>query len=106
MNRRGFLMGVAGFLAAPAIVRAGSLMPVKTFTDEMNFELLLAADDTYDIGCSGRTLVQVTKDGAMLWRDAANTMVLRNGWEQDARDRRAWLAHREAALKIFGTEPN
>lgn len=31
MNRRGFLTGVAGLLAAPAIVRAGSLMPVSAF---------------------------------------------------------------------------
>ncbi len=29
MNRRGFLTGVAGFLAAPAIVRASSIMPVS-----------------------------------------------------------------------------
>lgn len=28
MNRRGFLSGALGFLAAPAIVRASSLMPV------------------------------------------------------------------------------
>lgn len=33
MNRRGFLTGVAGLLAAPAIVRAGSLMPVKSFPE-------------------------------------------------------------------------
>lgn len=30
MNRRGFLFGIGSLLAAPAIVRAGSLMPVKT----------------------------------------------------------------------------
>lgn len=29
MNRRGFLSGALGFLAAPAIVRASSLMPVS-----------------------------------------------------------------------------
>ena len=29
MNRRGFLTDVLGFLAAPAIVRASSLMPVS-----------------------------------------------------------------------------
>lgn len=29
MNRRGFLTGALGFLAAPAIVRASSLMPVS-----------------------------------------------------------------------------
>lgn len=31
MNRRGFLTGALGFLAAPAIVRASSLMPVSPF---------------------------------------------------------------------------
>lgn len=30
MNRRSFLLGAAGILAAPAIVRASSIMPVKT----------------------------------------------------------------------------
>jgi hypothetical protein len=29
MNRRGFLLGMGALLAAPSIVRAGSLMPVK-----------------------------------------------------------------------------
>ena len=31
MNRRGFITGLISLVAAPAIVRAGSLMPVKTF---------------------------------------------------------------------------
>lgn len=30
MNRRGFLTGLTGLIAAPAIVRASSIMPVKT----------------------------------------------------------------------------
>lgn len=29
MNRRGLITGVLGLIAAPAIVRAGSLMPVR-----------------------------------------------------------------------------
>lgn len=29
MNRRGFITGVVGFLAAPAIVRASSIMPIS-----------------------------------------------------------------------------
>jgi hypothetical protein len=44
-SRRGFLTGLAGFLAAPAIVRASSLMPVKAVHElvplvpfEFNFE--------------------------------------------------------------------
>jgi hypothetical protein len=31
MNRRGFITGLISLVAAPAIVRAGSLMPVKSF---------------------------------------------------------------------------
>lgn len=33
MNRRGFLRGLTGFLAAPAIVRVSALMPVREFDD-------------------------------------------------------------------------
>lgn len=36
MNRRGFLTGVAGFLAAPAIVRVSSLMPVSAQPNPMS----------------------------------------------------------------------
>ena len=31
MNRRGFITGVLGLLAAPAIVRATNIMPIKCF---------------------------------------------------------------------------
>ena len=31
MNRRGFITGLISFVAAPAIVRVGSLMPVKSY---------------------------------------------------------------------------
>lgn len=31
MNRRGFVIGLSAIIAAPAIVRASSLMPVKLF---------------------------------------------------------------------------
>ncbi len=37
MNRRGFLTGVVGLLAAPAIVRAGSLMPVSAQPNPTSF---------------------------------------------------------------------
>lgn len=33
-SRRGFITGLVALVAAPAIVRAGSLMPVKPFVDE------------------------------------------------------------------------
>lgn len=37
MNRRGFLTGVAGLLAAPAIVRVSSLMPISVQPDPMPY---------------------------------------------------------------------
>src|SRR4051812_3420387 len=33
-SRRGFITGLVSFIAAPAIVRAGSLMPVKAVLDD------------------------------------------------------------------------
>lgn len=53
MNRRGFLTGALGFLAAPAIVRASSLMPVKAqpqalFTEHVGvFEGVRYVEITY-----------------------------------------------------------
>lgn len=35
ITRRGLITGLATFLAAPAIVRAGSLMPVKAWADDL-----------------------------------------------------------------------
>lgn len=43
MNRRNLLTGLISFVAAPAIVRCGSLMPVKSYDfldfDPMHFEV-------------------------------------------------------------------
>ena len=41
MNRRSFLTGFVGFLAAPAIVRVSSLMPVKAWGSEEDILRLL-----------------------------------------------------------------
>lgn len=50
MNRRGFLFGVGSLLAAPAIVRAGSLMPVSVakpgFVDVPDLPMWTIVDDT------------------------------------------------------------
>lgn len=37
MNRRGFLLGVTSLLAAPAIVRASSLMPLASYMDDTSY---------------------------------------------------------------------
>lgn len=36
-SRRGFITGLISFVAAPAIVRAGSLMPVKVMEEVNTF---------------------------------------------------------------------
>ena len=43
-SRRGFLFAAASFLAAPAIVRAASLMPVKALEPAMPPDLMLPKD--------------------------------------------------------------
>jgi len=53
MNRRGFLTGVAGLLAAPAIVRVSSLMPVSVLPVETRAILPLP----YKTGRAGAVLV-------------------------------------------------
>lgn len=45
MNRRGFLTGALGFLAAPAIVRASSLMPVKAMPIMVETQPLIFVSD-------------------------------------------------------------
>lgn len=39
IERRGFLAGLVGLVAAPAIVRASSLMPVKLIERDVRLEL-------------------------------------------------------------------
>lgn len=41
MNRRSFLLGLSSTLAAPAIVRAASLMPVKAIRPATDREMML-----------------------------------------------------------------
>ena len=44
MNRRGFLRGAGALLAAPAIVRASSLMPVRVLAADVN-EIAFTTDN-------------------------------------------------------------
>lgn len=52
MNRRGFLYGALGLLAAPAIVRASSLMPVsaRQLFNSGEISPLLAVRREFDAG--------------------------------------------------------
>jgi hypothetical protein len=47
MNRRGFITGLISLVAAPAIIRAGSLMPVKQMLD-VSVKLNLSRYYAYD----------------------------------------------------------
>jgi hypothetical protein len=40
LSRRSLITGLISLVAAPAIVRAGSLMPVKVMEPEMNIDVL------------------------------------------------------------------
>jgi hypothetical protein len=48
MNRRGFLRAAASFLAAPAIVRVGSIMPVKAFVEPYTLSEAILASGTFE----------------------------------------------------------
>lgn len=53
MNRRGFLTGVAGLLAAPAIVRVSSLMPVSVVPTVAKCSPILRAPFVGDVMITG-----------------------------------------------------
>ena len=62
LARRSFLLGGLALLAAPAIVRAGSLMPIRG-------ELLLAPRNTY------LTLSMITREAVQLFRYSNDFLV-------------------------------
>lgn len=57
LARRSFLLGLTSTLAAPAIVRAGSLMPVRAIQPVFSNRVMRALID-----------IQGLKDKNMLWR--------------------------------------
>jgi len=52
-TRRGFLLGAVGFLAAPAIVRATSIMPVKATPPVAPSCMWVADEHSYWVGERG-----------------------------------------------------
>ena len=64
MNRRGVLGGLASMLAAPAIVHADNLMPVKALD---NF------------GKSHRYVSCLLRDGTRVWWDYGSEVVMKRG---------------------------
>jgi hypothetical protein len=63
IHRRGLLIGLGALFAAPAIVRASSLTPVRV--------LELAADDLYGIGPMMHALHEYRAAWAQQWAEAA-----------------------------------
>ncbi len=59
INRRGFIAGLAALITAPAIVRAGSLMPVKQMIETIPdgemyrvIEVITSSNGTIEVGLS------------------------------------------------------
>ncbi len=59
MNRRELLTGLGALLAAPAIVRASNIMPVKSFADA----------DVYEIWKDSDLVVKATERMGPMWID-------------------------------------
>lgn len=62
IGRRGFITGLVSLVAAPAIVRAGSLMPVK---------MMVEVDPLYGIGPAYAALKYYRQDWAQHWEEVA-----------------------------------
>lgn len=84
MNRRGFLTGVAGLLAAPAIVRVSSLMPVSVQPNPMRY-----------LGPSA-----LKAEGVATAFDSYLSSEFQ--WFVFNDPRKAWLAQRAEAMELFG----
>lgn len=74
IGRRGFITGLVSFIAAPAIVRAGSLMPVRTMIEPPLYGISPAMQALglferefgkamFDLGAFGTSIIQVGPDG-------------------------------------------
>ena len=86
MNRRGFLTGALGFLAAPAIVRAGSLMPVSVLPVET------------------RGILPLPYRSAVFTTAWVRQNILPGLYNADLTDYNAWLDQRAEAMKLFGVK--
>jgi len=76
-TRRSILAGFASLLAAPAIVRVGSLMPVKAYVETPKM-YWMGADGFYTIS---NNLIQAI--------------------EEDERDRLIWIKQRDDAMQMM-----
>lgn len=104
MNRRGFLSGMIGLIAAPAIVRVSSLMAVQAVPLPSHTLVLdLSRGNAFSVTLSGNTTVLFVNEGAAA---PAPTIVSvtnfgshRLTWPRDVR----WRAGQPPALSRNGT---
>lgn len=61
INRRGLITGLISFVAAPAIVKATSIMPISSYK-EMIFDIETFPPGEYDV----YTMQVVMKDGILI----------------------------------------
>lgn len=66
LPRRKFLVGLASALAAPAIVRASSLMPIKVLAEETI---------VFEVGAGWYRLSAVSIGGQLLWSSEARGQI-------------------------------
>lgn len=68
IGRRGFITGLISLVAAPAIVRAGSLMPVKTMLADVSSDSFVAYEWQYALPRGLDTApVGLSAYGEQLW---------------------------------------
>jgi hypothetical protein len=110
MNRRGFLSGIIALAAAPAIVRAGSLMPVKVMPEEWcdftTANMTVKAYDRYAFGYRERGnwfLITDLNTLTVEERAISDRIVQQN---RDARERMAAdiLNRQFDVLALFGSQ--
>jgi hypothetical protein len=63
-TRRGFLTASLALIAAPAIVRATSLMPIKSWLEPQLFEITKIAPNRI------LTIDMITREAVKLWQDS------------------------------------
>lgn len=61
ISRRGLLTGLTALVAAPAIVRASSLMPVRLINEDLRLRFVLPSGHAYGIS-PGHALLDLARD--------------------------------------------
>lgn len=97
IGRRGFIAGVVSFVAAPAIVRVGSIMPVKVMP--VSVRVVLPPQGWSDITYGRSPAIEALSDMAELERQLIKRMadlsVWRTAYQRDMAEAAPyWLGDR------------